>query len=65
MIPNPDPELEDELADDIAIENPSVGGDGPDEASDNADETEGDDEAAEMEEVQRDAAEERKEGGYQ
>jgi hypothetical protein len=56
----PDPELENELSGDIAIESAAK----DDEPSSNEESGDGADEA-ELVEAQKDAAEERKEGGYQ
>ena len=56
----PDPELENELSGDIAIESAAE----DDEPSSNEESGAGADEA-ELVEAQKDAAEERKEGGYQ
>jgi hypothetical protein len=69
MIPNS--ELEEQAADDIAVEGANDGGQpstNP-ESADDADDDNADpadnNESAEMEEVQEEAAEERKGGGYQ
>jgi hypothetical protein len=62
MNPDPDPELEAQLTDDIAVE-AATEGEGSSVKAEDADD--GDEEADEMEEAQEDAAEERKEGGYQ
>ncbi len=58
MNANPDDDLETKLADDIAIESADKGT-APGRVSKDKDE------AAKMDEAQQDAAEERKEGGYQ
>lgn len=59
---NPDPDLEEQLTDDIAVQG-ATEGDGVD--ADGGAEASKDGEAAEMEKVQEEAAHEREEGGYQ
>ncbi|WCT72687.1 hypothetical protein PQ455_13730 [Sphingomonas naphthae] len=59
----PDPELNKQLTDDIAVQG-ATESEQPSTAAEGSAGTDSDD-AAEMEEAQEEAAEERKEGGYQ
>jgi hypothetical protein len=60
----PDPKLENKLADDIALE-ANTDAEDIDAGPESSDDNEEADEADALEEAQEDAAEERKEGGYQ